>query len=58
MEASITAASQGKSPMRTSENEPSDSDEQALATQQAKPTDRTDEKGSKGSGAWKKERWQ
>ena len=47
MEASISAANQGKSPVRTSVSEPNNLNEQASETQQAKPTDRTGEKAAK-----------
>ena len=57
MEASITAAIQGNAPARAPSSEPNSTAESTPNTQQAKPIDMTGEKGSKGSGAWKRQRW-
>ena len=57
MEASITAASQGNAPTKASSNEPNSATEGTSNTQQAKPIDMTGEKGSEGSGAWKRQQW-
>ena len=58
MEASMAAASQGKTTGRTTADEQRRTGECESAPQQAKPLDRTSEKGSEDSGSWKKERWQ
>ena len=57
MEASMTAANQGSTPTSTTNNELNTVSEGVPSTQQARPVDMTNEKGSEGSGAWKRERW-
>ena len=57
MEASMTAANQGSTPRTTTNNELNAVSEGVPSTQQAMPVDMTNEKGSEGSGAWKRERW-
>ena len=57
MEASMTAANQGSAPTRTTNNELNTVSEGVSSTQQARLVDMTNEKGSEGSGAWKRQRW-